>query len=583
MRRLLLITLAILLFAGIVGGTATYSLALNAPYVPGEPLFSTQLMSERLWSLTFNTNEADRAGVLLDILARRLDDLTAVQNTPHELAAVSVFDEAFIEAALAIGKLPPETQQPLRERLSNMSQQALARLDALAVADDTAVTSLRAKLQTALALLNDVNADITSVVLANTVDGQGETAVAANFSGNALDDPRSIPFPPNADLTSAHSFFPITDGHGDLQCSACHTGATYQGADPACVACHADDDAHNGSNGADCALCHTIASWQDASFDHSVIGTQDCSECHEPPPNHYAGACRDCHTDTTDFSNAVFNHAAIGSTDCSACHTAPANHYAGACRDCHSDTTNFSNAVFNHATIGSTDCSACHTAPANHYAGACRDCHSDTTNFSNAVFNHATIGSADCSACHTAPANHYAGACRDCHTDTTNFKNASFNHATIGGTDCSACHSAPVNHYPGACRNCHVDTGNFRNVNFNHAGLTNCQGCHTPPPNHFAGQCSDCHSTTTFGGATFNHTFPVNHKGANGECAKCHPGGNTATYTCYTCHDQQETIRKHNEEGIGNIANCVQCHANGKENDGGDDDKKEDGGDDDDD
>ena len=143
-------------------------------------------------------------------------------------------------------------------------------------------------------------------------------------------------------------------------------------------------------------------------------------------------------------------------------------------------------------------------------------------------FSHSTIGGTDCSACHTPPANHYGGECRACHQDTGNFRNATFNHSTIGGTDCSACHSAPANHYPGACTACHTDTGNFRNVNFNHAGLTDCQSCHSRPSNHFQGQCSDCHTTNSWGGASFNHSFPINHKGANGECTKCHSGGDTS-------------------------------------------------------
>ncbi|MCA9929409.1 MAG: hypothetical protein KC419_13060, partial [Anaerolineales bacterium] len=207
---------------------------------------------------------------------------------------------------------------------------------------------------------------------------------------------------------------------------------------------------------------------------------------------------------------------------------------------------------------------SCHSPPANHYQGACKNCHTDTNNFKNATFNHSGIGNQDCSACHSPPANHYQGACKNCHTDTNNFKNATFNHSGIGNQDCSACHSPPANHYPGSCRNCHVDTNNFRNVNFSHDGLTDCQSCHTPPQNHFPGQCSDCHNTNSFQGATFDHTFPINHKDANGDCAKCHPGGNTATWTCTACHAQNKMDDKHKEENGYNGNNCTDCHANGK-------------------
>ncbi|MFQ5436678.1 MAG: hypothetical protein ACE5FD_17610, partial [Anaerolineae bacterium] len=187
----------------------------------------------------------------------------------------------------------------------------------------------------------------------------------------------------------------------------------------------------------------------------------------------------------------------------------------------------------------------------------------NTSNWSNATFNHNTIGNTDCSACHNPPANHYGGACRNCHQDTSNFSNAAFNHNSIGNTDCSACHNPPANHYGGACRDCHQDTGNFHNVNFNHQGFTDCQSCHARPSNHFPGQCSDCHNTNSWSGASFNHTFPIDHKGANGDCSKCHPGGNTSSWTCTNCHSDQKMDEEHKEVG-GYSHNCIACHANGK-------------------
>ena len=63
-----------------------------------------------------------------------------------------------------------------------------------------------------------------------------------------------------------------------------------------------------------------------------------------------------------------------------------------------------------------------------------------------------------------------------------------------------------------------------------------------------------------------NHTFPLNHESANGNCSTCHPGNNYATYTCYSCHDQGKMAEEHREEGIGDVAaDCARCHPDGRD------------------
>jgi hypothetical protein len=485
MRRSLLGIGALLVFVGIVGTATTYSLALNAPYKPGNALFAVQDVSEQLWGVQFNRDNVDRAQVQLSLFAHRLDDLAVVQGTVDEVTAVSALTRAYNRSVSAIAQAPTADQPALQIRLDRLASQAVNQLAALDSANETAVLALRSQLESGL--------PVEQVEMATAVPTSEPTATfeptataTAVFQGNLLDNPQLIPFPPGANILEVHNFFALTGGHADLLCSSCHTGGTYVGTPADCNDCHADDDTHEGTFGTDCAACHAIDDWQNASFDHSLIGTQDCIECHTAPENHYPGACTLCHTDTTDF-NIVF-------------------------------------------------------------------------------FDHTVIGGQDCAVCHTPPANHYQGACTLCHTDTTDFRIAFFNHAVIGGTDCVACHAAPANHYPGACVNCHQDTGNFRNVNFSHAGLTDCAACHAAPANHYPGQCSACHNTSTFAGATFNHTFPIYHEGANGDCATCHPGNDTRSYTCYSCHNQQEMIEEHD----GDIANCVRCHADGKEHEGED-------------
>jgi hypothetical protein len=60
-----------------------------------------------------------------------------------------------------------------------------------------------------------------------------------------------------------------------------------------------------------------------------------------------------------------------------------------------------------------------------------------------------------------------------------------------------------------------------------------------------------------------SHTFPINHEGAGGNCATCHPNNDTAVYTCFNCHNPAGIAEEHREEGVNDSPNCVQCHPTG--------------------
>jgi hypothetical protein len=149
-----------------------------------------------------------------------------------------------------------------------------------------------------------------------------------------------------------------------------------------------------------------------------------------------------------------------------------------------------------------------------------------------------------------------------CHS-TTSWANASFNHNNTTFPLTGAHTTVP-------CVNCHV--------NNNYTTLpTNCYGCHqkdyqgTTNPNHtsagFPTTCATCHTTTSWAGATFNHTyFPTNHGGANGVCATCHTNPNDySVFQCTNCHQKAQTDQHH--QGVNgyvyNSVNCYQCHKNG--------------------
>jgi hypothetical protein len=221
------------------------------------------------------------------------------------------------------------------------------------------------------------------------------------------------------------------------------------------------------------------------------------------------------------------------------------------CADCH-NTNKWGDAAFDHqATIfpltgrhRDTTCEKCHVGGV--YEGTptqCVDCHGDDD----------------------AHGGSFGWECADCHT-TDGWGGAAFDHS--GLTDCQSCHTddKPSGHYSGQCSACH-NTNSWGNASFNHSGQTDCQSCHTgdKPNDHYSGQCSECHDTNSWGNVSISHSFPLNHEGANSNCATCHPDS-LNEYTCYGCHkhEPQKMQEKHEDKDIFDISDCAACHPNGK-------------------
>lgn len=321
---------------------------------------------------------------------------------------------------------------------------------------------------------------------------------------------------------SAHQFS-LIGRHAEIECAACHPSARtltdLQKTATACESCHLEDDAHKRQLGLNCDVCHEPTSWNDALFDHGSTGfllegghkDLECENCHETST--YQGEdpqCVSCHLEDEP-------HAGQFGSDCAACHV----------------ITSWQEIIFSHQGAYAQDCAACHSVdkPVNHYPGRCSACHL-TSAWRPATFDHQVAEAVDCLSCHTAdkPANHYGGQCSACHL-TSAWSPATFDHQTAGAVDCLSCHS--------------VDK----------------------PANHFGGQCSICHSTNAWKPASFSHTFPLNHGGANQQCALCHTNNTYPAYTCYGCHEHNPANIQREHEGVPNLNDCVRCHWDGREHD----------------
>ncbi len=356
--------------------------------------------------------------------------------------------------------------------------------------------------------------------------------------------------------------FALTGVHATLECSACHINGQFKGTPAECFSCHAKD--YNQTNNPnhvqagfphDCSTCHSTASWSGAKFDHNaftkfpltgVHATLPCAACHVNGQFQGTPAdCASCHI--KDYNGTTNpNHKTAGfPTDCSICHS----------------TSGWIPASFNHASVfpltgahATLACSACHVN--NNFTGlgtTCVSCHlTDYNNTNNP--NHKSAGlPTECAVCHT----------------TTAWQPASFDHSLTGFPLTGA-------HATLACTACHIGG------QFNGTTPTDCYSCHktdyanTTNPNHtaagFPTTCALCHTTTSWAGATFNHTwFPIysgTHAGKWTTCADCHVNAaNYAAFSCITCHthDAANTVPQHS--GVGNFVysatSCYSCHPTG--------------------
>jgi hypothetical protein len=356
--------------------------------------------------------------------------------------------------------------------------------------------------------------------------------------------------------------FALTGMHATLDCNTCHVGGRFQGTPVDCIGCHAKDfavaknpDHVTAGFPTSCATCHNTSSWMNVNFNHAMTGWPltgahaqvSCAQCHVN--GRYTAmptSCSSCHMADFQKTNNP-NHATAGlPTDCSICHS----------------TVSWANAQFNHALTGFALTGA-------HATLQCQSCHAggQFTNLSPL-----------CVSCHlkdfqsTTNPNHTAAGipqqCQVCH-NTAAWIPASFDHSTTGWPLTGAHTTVP-------CASCHIN-GQYANT------PTDCYSCHkadyqnTTDPNHIAAAfpttCALCHNTSSWAGASFNHTwFPIYsgaHAGVWTTCGACHiNSSNYAAFSCITCHTHSQANTDPNHQGVPNYVynatSCYSCHPTGQ-------------------
>ena len=260
--------------------------------------------------------------------------------------------------------------------------------------------------------------------------------------------------------------FPLVGKHAPLVCGDCHSDDPFSDAmDTACIACHSEDDNHDGHFGERCDTCHIPEGFDDLRFDHNVDTN------HVLHGAHTSIQCTDCHIEP------VFDAKPLSS--CGECHKDDDPHSGTQgvmCSDCHNDISWQENVFFDHdltrfpllGTHANAECTACHEtqvfrdAPEN-----CSGCHVDDDPHDNRFPD-------DCGMCHT-PVD-WAKWRFDHNTQTAFVLDGA--HQLVG---CETCHRQKLE--------VQVQLGR------------RCNDCHASDDIHsgeFGADCGRCHSSDSF-------------------------------------------------------------------------------------
>lgn len=257
--------------------------------------------------------------------------------------------------------------------------------------------------------------------------------------------------------------FALEGRHATLTCNDCHSENPFEDTmDMACVACHLEDDSHEGHNGEQCASCHNSKDWAESQFDHDRDTGYRLLGAHE------VAACNDCHVEPI-FEVAL-------QTSCDSCHLEDDAHdraLGTQCANCHTEFDWHDPVFFDHdlasfALLGAhrdVECDDCHATQLFTDTGsACIDCHLEDD-------HHRGVFEQNCEACHNPVAwdlwlfehntqtdfelhgAHAEVACESCHR-----KSLAAMRKT--GERCADCHLADDVHdgeFGPDCSRCHSD------------------------------------------------------------------------------------------------------------------------------
>ncbi len=320
--------------------------------------------------------------------------------------------------------------------------------------------------------------------------------------------------------------FSLRGKHKQVACLRCHAGNHYKGVPKTCVACHRQNDVHNGDYGEQCQECHSSRKWDAIIFDHDKETDYPLRGAHRK------AACDGCHQGNLKKNKPK--------KQCVACHRKDDWHKGrngDKCESCHREDR-WSNTQFDHSKTRfrltgkhrDIECVACHK-------GNPRDERNRRA----------------CESCHLADDVHKGGAgpqCADCHSPQ-GWKQVRFDHQRDTGFALKGRHSKLE------CFACHRQAPKAAPL------ATSCYDCHREDDVHKGAQgrqCARCHNENDWAGQVrFDHdlsAFPLIGQHALASCEACHESSNfkDASTECVACHKEDDVHR----QTLGR--DCALCH-----------------------
>lgn len=120
--------------------------------------------------------------------------------------------------------------------------------------------------------------------------------------------------------------FPLLGEHDNLECESCHETQIFADTVGDCVACHVDEDQHEGRFLDTCGDCHNPVAWDLWLFDHDArtafilagahldVGCDDCHRSSLASMKGKGNSCADCHR-SNDVHDGSFG------PNCGRCHS----------------------------------------------------------------------------------------------------------------------------------------------------------------------------------------------------------------------------------------------------------------------
>jgi len=323
--------------------------------------------------------------------------------------------------------------------------------------------------------------------------------------------------------------YPLIGKHLAPKCLDCHADDTFTNTPTTCFGCHAEDDAHDGRSGNECANCHTPMGWDDTKFNHNrdtrfmldgKHAEQECGACHSDDP----------------FADQL-------SMECIACHREDDHHegrFGEQCETCHS-SAGWPEVHFDH------DVDTNYALHGAHADAECTACHVES------IFE--VKLSTDCLSCHEEDNVHedsLGTTCSDCHNEISWQDNVFFDHDLT---------RFPLlgKHAERECEDCH-DSHVFRDA------PEQCIDCHRENDAHggrFGEKCALCHNPVDWQQWVFDHdtqtAFELEGAHERVDCETCHRQPLTAQARlgryCADCHLSDDV---HDGE-FG--PDCARCHS----------------------